>query len=73
MMAYPSMSYWDVYKLPIAFRKWLIGRYNQHIESQEPDPDGTPSPEKRQKMLAKVQQVLGKKSPISPDLSRPIR
>ena len=32
MYAYPGMSFWDAYNLPISIRKWLIRTYNKRME-----------------------------------------
>jgi hypothetical protein len=42
MMIYPSMSYWDVHKLPLPVRRWLIRRHNKHDKDKNATPDDAP-------------------------------
>jgi hypothetical protein len=62
MMAYGKMSYWDVYHLPVPLRKWLIQRYNKHVEKQNSnnpgaDPDKPLTESQRLGMIRKAQQA----------------
>jgi hypothetical protein len=59
MKAYESMSYWDAYNLPIPIRKWLITRYNKHVESQgkQSDSDKPLTQEERVRMINQAQQI----------------
>lgn len=52
MMGYSSMSYWDAYRLPVPFRKWLIRRYNKHAENKDTDPDQPMTPAERMKAIS---------------------
>ena len=33
---YPSMSYWDVYRLPVPIRELMIQQHNKRAEETEP-------------------------------------
>jgi len=35
MKIYPGTSFWDVYQLPIPFRKWFIEEHIKQIQEQE--------------------------------------
>lgn len=58
-MAYDTMSYWDVYKLPVPIRKWLIQRFNKHTDDQQkkqtPQNQKPMSDQERVKMIANAQ------------------
>lgn len=76
MMAYESMSYWDVYKLPIPFRKWLIHRYNKHVRDKEGQktPDNEPLPQsERIKMINNAQQTSSNSRQLSQQFLQPTR
>lgn len=53
------MSYWDVYRLAVPIRKWLINRYNKHAAQQESgnnSPDSPMSQAERIKMIKQSEQ-----------------
>jgi hypothetical protein len=73
MMVYASMSYWDVYAMPVPLRKWLIHRYNKHVSEQDKGSSNMEEPlskVERVKMIKNAQQPNPLKSH---EFMRPVR
>jgi TFIIF-interacting CTD phosphatase-like protein len=74
-MAYPGMSYWDAYALPIPVRRYMIQRYNKRVEDEQAalQKQGQPSKTSMEKNIQKfTNNIVGPPQNMS-NMMQPIR